>query len=74
MRVSAQDLGLELEKRNISKEAEVSEIVDAGLEALPGVSSTTTFMPNPDLTPREVTALENTCDYFGAFCVNRSAV
>lgn len=49
-----QDLGLELEKRNISKEADVTKIVDEGLEALPGVSSTSTFVPTSDLTPREV--------------------
>ncbi|CAM9976453.1 unnamed protein product [Scytosiphon promiscuus] len=49
-----QDLGLELEKRNITKEAEVANIVDAGLEQIPGVSSSTTLFPNSELTPREV--------------------
>eukprot|EP00752_Nemacystus_decipiens_P003796 g3492.t2 len=49
-----QDLGLELEKRNITKEAEAAKIVDAGLDQMPGVSSSTTILPNPDLTPREV--------------------
>ncbi|CAM9154066.1 unnamed protein product [Ascophyllum nodosum] len=49
-----QDLGLELEKRNITKKAEVTKIVDKGLEALPGVTSSTTFTPSSDLTPREV--------------------
>lgn len=49
-----QDLGLELEKRNLTKEAEVTKIVDAGLEQMPGVTSSTTFLPTPDLTPREV--------------------
>lgn len=49
-----QDLGLELEKRNITKEAEVTKIVDAGLDQMPGVSSSTTFLPTPELTPREV--------------------
>lgn len=51
-----QDLGLELEKRNITKEAEVTKIVDAGLDEMPGVSSSTTFLPTPELTPREVRA------------------
>lgn len=32
----------------------MAEIVDAGLDELPGVSSSTTFLPNEDLTPREV--------------------
>lgn len=49
-----QDLGLELEKRNITKEAEAAKIVDAGLDQMPGVSSSTTFLPNQELTPREV--------------------
>eukprot|EP00903_Cladosiphon_okamuranus_P017509 g16127.t1 len=49
-----QDLGLELEKRNLTKEAEVTKMVDAGLDQMPGVSSSTTILPNPDLTPREV--------------------
>lgn len=49
-----QDLGLELEKRNISSREEVSRIVDEGLDALPGVSSFNTVMPSSDLTPREV--------------------
>ncbi|CAM9259884.1 unnamed protein product [Pylaiella littoralis] len=49
-----QDLGLELEKRNITNEAEVTKIVDAGLEQMPGVSSSTTFFPTAELTPREV--------------------
>lgn len=51
-----QDLGLELEKRNLTKEAEVTKIVDAGLDQMPGVSSSTTILPNPELTPREVRA------------------
>lgn len=49
-----QDLGLELEKRNLTKEAEVTKIVDAGLDQMPGVSSSTTFLPTTELTPREV--------------------
>lgn len=53
-RLHPQDLGLELEKRNITKEAEVANIVDAGLEQIPGVSSSTTVFPNSELTPREV--------------------
>ncbi len=54
VRTTAQDLGLELEKRNLTKEAEVAEIVDAGLDELPGVTSSTTVLPNEELTPREV--------------------
>lgn len=54
--VDAQDLGLELEKRNITKKAEVTEIVENELEALPGVTSSNTFMPSSDLTPREASA------------------
>ena len=51
---------MELEKRNISKEADVTKIVDEGLEALPGVSSTYTFVPTSDLTPREASLGCNT--------------
>lgn len=49
-----QDLGLELEKRNITKEAEAKKIIDAGLEQMPGVTSSATFLPSSELTPREV--------------------
>lgn len=41
----------------MSKGAEVAKIVDEGLDAMPGVSSSTTVMPTPDLTPREVSAM-----------------
>lgn len=60
-----QDLGLELEKRNITKEAEASKIVDAGLEQMPGVSSSTTILPTPELTPREVSKGGDTHDLRG---------
>lgn len=53
-----QDLGLELEKRNITKKPEATEIVENELEALPGVTSSNTFMPSSDLTPREASAVE----------------
>lgn len=41
----------------MSKEADVTKIVDEGLEALPGVSSINTVVPTSDLTPREASPL-----------------
>lgn len=41
----------------MSKGAEVAKIVDEGLDAMPGMSSSTTVMPSPDLTPREVSTM-----------------
>ena len=50
-----QDLGLELQKRNITQQREATtKEIDDGLESLPGVSSATTFVPSSDLTPRDV--------------------
>lgn len=58
-----QDLGQELEKRNITKEAEATKIVDAGLEQMPGVSSSTTSFPTAELTPREVGTILALCNF-----------
>lgn len=50
-----QDLGLELEKRNITQEMRARKRdINDGLESLPGVSSTTTVVPSAELTPRDV--------------------
>lgn len=57
-----QDLGLELQKRNITQQREATKKeVDDGLESLPGVSSATTFVPSSDLTPRDVSRCFRWC-------------
>lgn len=48
-----QDLGLELKKRNMTQDAEETKEILEGLDALPGVSASTTVLPSVDLTPRE---------------------
>lgn len=49
-----QDLELELKKRNLTQDAEETKEILQGLDALPGVSATTTVLPSQDLTPRDV--------------------
>lgn len=58
-----QDLGLELKKRNLTRDAEETKEILEGLDALPGVSASTTVLPSQDLTPREVRRLDGGLDW-----------